>query len=128
LTLTVSGNGSSLGAINGYSRGQVLVKIPVGWRVLVHCTNRAPVVNQSCAITGSSLATRPAFPGSATPDPIKGIEPGKSASFSFVASRPGAFRIASLVDNEEVGNGTWDALQVGGTRRPAVALRFKSPG
>lgn len=127
LRLSVSGNGDTLGAFNGYSRGQVLVKIPVGWRVTVHCSNTAPVVNQSCAITDSSLSTRPALPGASTPQPVKGIGPGTSANFSFVASRAGVYRIASLVDNEEIGNGLWDVLQVGGTQQPAVVLRFKSP-
>jgi hypothetical protein len=127
LKLSVSGDGNSLGALNGYSRGQVLVKIPVGWHVTVHCTNTAMVVNQSCAITDSSLSSRPAFPGSATPDPVKGLQPDASADFTFVASRPGVYRIASLVDSEEVGNGTWDTLQVGGTQRPVVTLHYKTP-
>ncbi len=127
LKLSANGSGSSLGAFNGYSRGHVLVKVPVGWHVTVRCTNSSSVAKQSCAITDNSLAMRPAFPGSATPHPVAGLQPGSSASFTFLASRAGVFRIASLVDNEEIGNGMWDTLQVGGTARPAVTQYLKTP-
>lgn len=127
LRLSASGTGSSLGAFNGYSRGQVLVKVPAGWRVVVRCTNSSAVARESCAITANSLSKRPAFPGAATPDPVTGLPPGHSAMFSFLASRTGAYRIASLVDDEEVGNGMWDSLQVGGTTRPSVTQYLKTP-
>ena len=126
LTLLASGNGSELGAFNGYSRGQVLVKIPTGWRVTVRCVNTDSIANQSCAITDNSLATRPSFPGAATPHPLAGLRPRSSASFTFGASRPGVYRIASLVDNEEIGNGMWDTLQVGGTARPSAILYLRT--
>lgn len=126
LKLLASGNGSGLGAFNGYSRGQVLVKVPTGWRVTVRCVNTDLIANQSCAITDNSLATRPSFPGAATPHPVAGLRPQSSATFSFRASRPGAYRIASLVDNEEIGNGMWDALQVGGTTRPSAVLYLRT--
>lgn len=122
LRLLASGSGESLGAFNGYSRGQVLVKIPTGWRVTVRCKNTSMLANQSCAIAQNSLSTGPAFPGAATPDPLVGLPPGRSASFTFLASRPGVYRIASLVDNEQIANGMWDTLQVGGTSRPSATL------
>lgn len=121
LTLHVHGNGESLGDINGYTRGQVLVLIPVGWRVDVRCFNDSSAT-QSCAIVSNSLAGGPALPGAASPNPTKGLAPGSSASFSFLASRAGAYRIASLVDDEEIGNGTWDALQIGGVEQPTARL------
>jgi Sulfocyanin (SoxE) domain len=121
LTLRVHGNGISVGDFNGEARGQVLVEIPLGWRVDVHCTNQATTF-ESCAIVANSLAATPAFPGAATPDPTKGLGPGASADFSFLASRPGVYRIASLVDDEEIGNATWDGFQVGGVSRPSARL------
>ena len=127
LRLLATGSGSGLGAFNGYSRGEVLVKIPTGWRVTVRCANTSSVAHQSCAITNNSLSTRPAFPRAATPHPRMGLAPGRSASFSFVASRPDVYRIASLVDHEEIGNGMWDTLQVGGTVRPSATLIRKIP-
>jgi hypothetical protein len=126
LTLRVHGNGTSLDDINGYSRGQVLVELPVGWRVVVRCIN-ASAVAQSCSIVANSLSSTPALPGASTANPTSGLNPGSSARFSFIASRPGAYRIASLVDDEEVGNATWDALQIGGTSRPLVRLLRAKP-
>lgn len=126
LTLRVHGNGASLGDFNGYSRGQVLVELPVGWRVVVRCINDSSVA-QSCSIVRNSLAATPALPGASTADPTNGLNPGSSARFSFTASRPGVYRIASLTDDEEVGNATWDGLQIGGTSRPSVRLLRAKP-
>ena len=53
---------------DGYGRGELLVTIPVGWRVVVDCENRGRT-RHSCAIVAGSLATRPAFRGAATPAP-----------------------------------------------------------
>jgi hypothetical protein len=112
---------------NGYSRDQVLVEVPLGWRVVVRCVNTVSSARHSCAIVDNSLSTGPAFPGASTPDPLVGLNPGHSATFSFLASRPGAYRIACLVDDNEIGNGIWDGLQVGGTERPLVLLLRKIP-
>jgi hypothetical protein len=126
LTLRASGNGVSLGGFNGYARGQVLVEIPTGWRVTVHCLNvgSAPM---SCAIVDNSLSKAPAFTGAATADPTVGLASGSSATFSFLATRPGSYRIACLVDDEEIGNGMWEGFQVGGTHRPVVKLVRQIP-
>jgi hypothetical protein len=126
LTLRAGGNGVSLGDFNGYSRGQVLVEIPSGWRVTVRCLNTASAP-MSCAIVTGSLARTPAFSGAATPNPTVGLPTGRSATFSFVAKRAGAYRIACLVDDEEVGNGMWDGFEVGGTARPVVRLVRRIP-
>lgn len=75
---------------NAYSRGQVLVEVPLGWRVVVRCINTVSDGPHSCAIVDNSLSTGPAFPGASTPDPQRGLDPGQSATFSFLASRPGA--------------------------------------
>lgn len=112
---------------NGYSRDQVLVQVPVGWRVIVHCLNIVSDARHSCAIVANSLSQRPAFPGASTPDPRRGLDPGHSATFSFLASRPGAYRIACLVDDNEIGNGMWDGFQVGATSRPRVLLLRRVP-
>lgn len=81
----------------------------------------------SCAIVSNGLSRTAAFPGAATPDPTVGLSSGSSATFSFVATKAGAYRIACLVDDEEIGNGMWDGLQVGGTAKPIVRLVRRSP-
>lgn len=126
LTLRAHGNGVSLGDFNGYSRGQVLVQIPAGWRVVVRCVNSSSTA-QSCAIVANSLSGSSAFRGAASPNPAVGLDPGSSATFSFLANRPGTYRIASLVDDEEIGNGMWDALQIGGAGEPSVRLLRPHP-
>ena len=126
LTLRVHGNGVSLGDINGGARGQVLVEIPIGWRVDVLCLNQASTA-ESCTIVDNSLSAAPAFPGATTPRPTICLNPCASARFSFLASRAGVYRIASLVDDEEIGNATWDSLQIGGTAEPSATLLRRIP-
>ena len=60
---------------DGYGRGELLVTVPVGWRVVVDCENRGRT-RHSCAIVAGSLAARPAFRGAATPAPAAGLQPG----------------------------------------------------
>jgi uncharacterized cupredoxin-like copper-binding protein len=81
----------------------------------------------SCAIVDNSLSKAPAFTGAATADPTVGLASGSSATFSFLATRPGSYRIACLVDDEEIGNGMWEGFQVGGTHRPVVKLVRQIP-
>src|SRR5437588_7407054 len=126
ITVRANGNGVSLGGFNGYSRGQVLVEVPGGWRVVVRCLNSSSTA-QSCAIVENSLSRGPAFHGAASPNPTVGLDPGSSATFSFLAYRPGTYRIASLVDDQEIGNGVWDALQIGGAGEPSVRLLRPHP-
>ena len=123
-----AGEGSIPGyGFNGYSRGQVLVQVPRGWRVVVRCVNTASSARHSCTVVDNSLSTGPAFPGAGTPGSSIGLAPGRSASFSFLASRSGVYRIACLVDDDEIGDGMWDALEVGGTNRPLVRLLRRVP-
>ncbi len=69
--------GSSNNSFNfdGYGRGELLVQIPLGWRVVVDCENRGGL-RHSCAIVKGSLATTPAFPGASTRQPTVGLSPG----------------------------------------------------
>ena len=111
---------------NGCGRGQVLMQVPRGWRVVVRCLNTASSIRHSCAVISDSLSSRPAFPGAATPGARRGLAPGRSASFSSLASRPGSYRLACVVDDHELA-GMWDAFQVGGTRVPSVRLLHLRP-
>ncbi len=100
---------------NGYTDGQLLLKVPVGWQITVQCANRS-TVNNSCAVVADARSTQPVDPAWATPDPRRGLDPGKSASFVFIPSQTGEFRIASLVPGSEA-SGMWLQLDVvaGGT-------------
>jgi FtsP/CotA-like multicopper oxidase with cupredoxin domain len=105
---------------NGYGRGAVLVDVPLGWRVTVRCNNDVSNVSHSCAIVrDGGNATAPIFPGAASPDPQTGLPPGHSAQFSFVATRPGAYRIACLIPEHET-MGMWDGFEISSSQRPSV--------
>ena len=106
---------------DGYGRGELLVTVPVGWRVVVDCENRGRT-RHSCAIVAGSLATRPAFRGAATSAPAAGLAPGARATFSFRATRIGSFRIACLVPGHEQAR-QWDVLDVARAGRPSISAR-----
>ena len=124
LTLLAGLGGSNNGFnFDGYGRGELLVRVPVGWRVVVDCENRGGM-RHSCAIVRGSLATTPAFHGASTKQPIVGLFPGAKATFSFTAARTGSFRIACLVPGHEQAR-MWDVLVVGRGGRPSI---FARPG
>jgi hypothetical protein len=106
---------------DGYGRGELLVRVPLGWRVEVDCENRGGR-RYSCAIVHGSLATRPAFPGASTPQPGIGLSPGRKATFAFTASRLGSFRIACLVPGDEQAR-MWDVLDVVRKGPPSISAR-----
>jgi sulfocyanin SoxE-like protein len=122
LTL-LAGLGGGNGGFNfdGYGRGELEVRIPLGWRVAVDCENRG-ALRHSCVIVHGSLSVAPAFRGASSPQPLIGLSPGAKATFSFTASRTGTFRIACLVAGHEQAR-MFDVLEVvrGGT--PAISVR-----
>lgn len=95
---------------DGYTDGQLVVRVPVGWQLTVQCANRS-TVNQSCAVVADGHSTEPVQEDWSTPDPHKGLHPGDSASFVFAPQSPGAYRIASLVPGSEA-SGMWLDLRV----------------
>lgn len=115
------GGGNNGFNFDGYGRGELLVRIPVGWRVVVSCENRGGG-RHSCAVVGGALALTPAFAGAATPQPLVGLSPGARASFSFVASRIGTFRLASLVPGQEQAR-MYAVLDVTHGGLPAITAR-----
>lgn len=103
---------------DGYTDGQLVLKVPVGWQVTVQCANRS-TVNNSCAVVADARATDPVDPTWATPDPRRGLNPGQSASFVFIPSQTGEFRIASLVAGSEA-SGMWLQLDVVASGAPSM--------
>ena len=122
LTLLAGLDGENNGFnFDGYGRGELLVSVPLGWRLVVECDNRGGM-RSSCAVVRDSLATRPAFPGAASPQPLQGLDPGAKASFSFRLTQTGSFRIASLVPGQEQAR-MWDVLEVTRGGRPSISAR-----
>jgi hypothetical protein len=119
----VAGYDSSNRGFNfdGYGRGELAVTVPLGWRVRVTCTNRSGV-RHSCAVVKGAMATRPAFPRASVPTPLAGLRRGQTASFSFVAARLGAYRLACLVPGHEEAR-MWDLLDVVRGGAPSIAAR-----
>jgi hypothetical protein len=119
----LAGLGSGNGGFNfdGYGRGEMLVRVPVGWRVVVDCENRGGG-RHSCAVVRGALAGTPAFAGAASPQPLVGLSPGAKSSFSFVASRVGTYRLASLVAGEEQAR-MFDVLDVTHGGWPSISAR-----
>jgi hypothetical protein len=118
VTLIAGYNGENNGFnFDGYGRGELLVSVPLGWRVRVTCTNRSALPNSCAIVKGAGTAT-PAFRGASTPT----LARGSTATFTIVASRAGVYRMTSLVPGHEQAR-MFDVLEVtrGGT--PHVSAR-----
>lgn len=122
VTLIAADGGSNNGFnFDGYGRGELLVRVPRGWRVTVHCKNNGPLRN-SCVVVSGLEAAAPAFPGATTPNPVMGLGSGASASFSFTPTHTGVYRLASLVAGHEQAR-MWDLLEVTSGGRPSISAR-----
>lgn len=114
---------------DGYANGKLVVSVPVGWTVIVECKNDSTVITHSCAVvpdtpispTVGQRSNDLAFAGATTPDPVEGLPCGKSAGFSFVASKVGRYRIACLVIGHEA-DGMWDWLTITAGGAPKVTV------
>jgi hypothetical protein len=118
ITLIASYDGTNGGFnFDGYSRF-LMWTVPRGWTIRVVCTNRGPL-RHSCAVVNGPLASKPAFPGAATPQPGVGLEAGQTASFAFRAGRTGVYRFACLVPGHEDAR-MWDVLKIARGGKPSV--------
>ncbi|MGH7610452.1 MAG: sulfocyanin-like copper-binding protein [Candidatus Dormibacteria bacterium] len=105
---------------DGETYGAMAVAVPLGWTVVINFQNAASI-NHSAAIVSSPSATTPAFAGAQTPNPTTGTAPGQSASFTFVASGAGSYRLTCLVPGHEQA-GMWDSFQVSTAAAPTARL------
>jgi hypothetical protein len=106
---------------DGYGRGKLLVRVPLGWHVVITCKNSAST-RHSCAVVRGPQTIEPAFPGATTAGPVVGLLGGETARFVFTATRAGAYRLTSLVPGDEQAR-LWDVLEVGGVARPSISTR-----
>jgi hypothetical protein len=115
LTLVAEYNSANNGFnFDGYGRGQMLLSVPLGWRVRIDCVNHGPMRHSCAVVEGSQIA----FPHAATPV----LRSGQRASFSFLASRRGTYRLACLVPGHEQAR-QYDVLDVGKTSRVEISAR-----
>jgi sulfocyanin len=121
MILTVVANyDSSNGGMNfdGYSKGQMVVDVPQGWKVTVHFSNASGQITHSAMVvpfsshsdmnfTNSSMA----FEGATTPNPSVGTAKGIYQDFTFTADKSGKYAIVCAVPSHAA-MGMWDTLNV----------------
>jgi hypothetical protein len=103
---------------DGCSHGSLLVTVPMGWTLLVDLKNEGPSPT-SVAVVARAGARAPLVAGAATLHPRQGIPPGAQAGFSWFASRPGTYALASLVPGQAEA-GLWATLRVVRQGRPSL--------
>ena len=119
ITLIASYDGENGGFnFDGYSR-YLMWTVPRGWTVRVVCKNHGPL-RHSCAVVHGAGTARPAFRGATTPKPRLGLAAGRTARFTFRASRKGVYRFACLVSGHEDAR-MWDVLEITRRGKPSVA-------
>ena len=119
----IAGYDSSNNGFNfdGYGRGELTLTVPLRWRVRVTCTNRG-ALRHSCAVVQGPMTAKLAFKGASTLQPTLGLSHGSSATFSFMATKLGAFRLACLVPGHEEAR-MWDVLEVVRAGKPRISAR-----
>jgi len=121
-------SGSSSGFnFNGYSNGNMVIKVPEGWKVTVDFSvqsslSHSAVIAPWSEREASSFDT--AFAGSAMPDYTSGINKGdKPVSFSFAADKAGKYAIVCAVPGHD-DLGMWDEFDVeNGLVKPEVLIK-----
>lgn len=124
LTL-VAGLTGALGGFNfnGYGNGKMVVSIPRGYHVTVTFSNKTAVphsaVITSYAARNATINFPLAFPGASLPNAQTGITAGKTAQFSFTASKTGTYAIVCAVPGHAE-QGMWDVFKVTSGGQPSL--------
>ncbi len=100
---------------DGYAKGKLEVTVPAGWTVHVVFLNAGSVQHSVMVVPWSTKPTAkhptPAFPGATTSLPYKGLPKGSVGGFTFVARKPGKYRLLCAVPGHDA-IGMWDTLVV----------------
>ena len=110
---------------DGYSKGQLVISVPVGYKVNVIFSNHAQlahsVVFTSYAARTSASGFAVAFKGASSPAPTSGVTGSATQKFSFTASKVGTYAIVCAVPGHALA-GMWDVLKVVKSGAPAVTI------
>ena len=101
--------------IDGAVKGALLFAVPVGWKVSIHCLNRANR-RYSCLVAPSPGSSRPPA-GAEVPHPVGGLAQGASTTFSFTAKAPALYRLVVVTGGLQPA-GMWVVLHVTRGGRP----------
>jgi ubiquinol-cytochrome c reductase cytochrome b subunit len=100
---------------NGYGNGQMVISVPVGYKVNVLFSNHGTFPHSAMITpyTDKSLTTNYplAFPGASSTNPVSGTPSGGSQQFSFAASKAGMYALICAVPGH-VAAGMWDVFKV----------------
>jgi sulfocyanin len=129
LTL-IAGWSDANGGLNfdGYSNGQMVVTVPLGWHVQVTFSNRSAAPHSVEVIAYDvpvpETGFRAAFKHAQSPDPIDGItQDHQPQRVAFVAARAGRYMIICGVPGH-ANSGMWARFVVAKTARTAT-LRIR---
>ena len=111
---------------NGYTNGALVITVPKGWNVMVHCNDdRAATYAHSCAVVSGAESKTAAFPRASLPDPTGSgyVSAGESKSFSFMPDAPFVGRFACLLIGHEAA-GMWATFQVVNGGEPSLGTKL----
>ncbi len=106
--------------LNGTQNGAMQVTVPENYKVTIHFVNDSGLSN-SLAVVAGARSRRASFSGAATRDLTTGLPPQGTQVFAFRPSRPGSYRMASLVPDHEV-SGMWAKFVVTRGGKPSLHL------
>lgn len=129
LTLIAGYNNALVGFnFNGYGKGQMVISVPVGYRVKVEFSNQGTLPH-SAVITPSADKNLPsnfplAFPSASSLNPGSGIVKGQTAPFTFVANKVGSYALVCGVPGH-ADAGMWDIFKVTQGGQPSIVTPSK---
>lgn len=132
--LLLAAHGSAGGGLNfnGFNRGRMTVRVPLGSTVAVTFKNESSEMPHSVVITGGAKSDilraqrfKPVEKGAETPKPTVGITSG-TQFLTFHANRVGRYGIVCAIPGHALG-GMWDYLQVVPKgQKPSITLGAKT--
>jgi uncharacterized cupredoxin-like copper-binding protein len=101
---------------NGFVNGNATMTVPAGYKVRIQMKNSDPAVAHSIGVDSKMgefppmfQDPKPVFPGAISEDPTSpqgGTAPGKSATISFTADKPGQYSLVCYMPGHAT-TGMW---------------------